>query len=205
MSQRSRTRIVEFKAQTQSKIATLLNDYAEGKISREQFDAIYEHYSGQLDLADTALESSDSGMVEGVEGRTVGIRHSRMGKAVGVLIYHRRSKAFFEALGSFDVPRERFIERFRSTVSTAPGRTGVFYRREELEAGRWLLYTADKQTLVVTLFQNEPSPAQIAEMQRLHQDFEMANKNLLNAEQVETDKLAMPFRVFVQRKRQGAS
>lgn len=200
MSQRSRTKIVEFKAQTQAKLDNLLSEYATGRISREQFDAIYAHHSSQLDLAEAALEESDATLVENAVGRTVGVRKSWLGKAIGVLIYHRRSGTFLEALGNFDVPRELFIDHFRSSVSSAPPNTGVFYRREMISGGRWLLYTADKQTLVITLFAHEPSPAQIREMQRLHQDFETANRNLLAVDEVETGKLAYPFRVFVQRK-----
>ncbi|MDZ4771222.1 MAG: hypothetical protein SGJ24_19035 [Chloroflexota bacterium] len=200
MSQRSRTRIAEFKVQTQTKLAAVLSEYAAGAISREQFDAVYAHYAAHLDMADAALEAEDSSLVEDKNGETQAIRQSRMGKAQGVLIYHRRSGTFFEALGTFDLPQAAFMEKFRASAASAPGKTDVFHRREQIDAGRWVLYTAGKYTLVVTLFQHEPSVAQIAEMRRLHEDFETANAPFLAVNSVDTARLAFPFRVFVQRK-----
>ncbi|MBL8132476.1 MAG: hypothetical protein JNL42_11510 [Anaerolineae bacterium] len=199
MQLRSRTKVAEFKATTQAKIDGVLNEYAAGRISREQFDAVYAHYASQLDLAEAALEESNAGLIEGAAGKTVGVRQSWLGKARGVLIYHRRSRQFLEALGSFDVQREAFIEQFRRTVASAPGKTGVFFRKESIESGRWLLYTAGKHTLVVTLFGHEPSPAQIAVMQRLHGDFETANQHLIDGESIAAAALAFPFRVVIQR------
>ncbi|MBK8023196.1 MAG: hypothetical protein IPK19_17660 [Chloroflexi bacterium] len=199
-SQRSRTKVAEFKAVTQAKIDGILNEYASGRISREQFDAIYAHYSSQLDLAEAALEESNTGLIEDAAGRTIGIRKSWMGKARGVLIYHRRSKTFLEALGAFDVNQDAFAEHFRRTAASAPDRTGVLFRKEAIEGGRWLLYTSGKHTLVVTLFGHEPAPTQIAEMQRLHTDFETANQHLIAAPAIQADRLAFPFHVIIQRK-----
>jgi hypothetical protein len=204
MSQRSRTRIAEFKAQTQTKIASVLEEYAAGKISREQFDAIYAHYSSQLDMAEAALEAEDDSLVDDEAGKTFAIRQARMGKAQGVLILHRRSERFFDALGTFDLPTDPFLSKFRALAASVPNKSGVFYRREAIDSGRWLVYTAGRYTLVITLFQHEPSPAQIAEMQRLHHDFEMANAPFLAVERVDAARLAFPFRVFVQRKRISA-
>jgi len=100
------------------------------------------------------------------------------------------------------VPHEEFTESFRAATTNAPGKTDVLYHRKQIASGYWLLFTSGKHTMVVTLFRHEPSPAQISEIQRLHSDFEVANTLLLAVDVVETEKLAYPFRVFVQRKLQ---
>jgi hypothetical protein len=64
----------------------------------------------------------------------------------------------------------------------------------------WLLFAAGKYTTVVTQFQNEPSPDQCREIERLHHDFELANRTFLRSGQTDKNKLAYPFLVFVQKK-----
>lgn len=205
MSHRSRTKIVEFKAQTQTKLAAVVSEYADGKISHEQFDAIYAHYSQHLDMAEAALEAADATIIEDQGGQTYAIRQARMGKAQGLLIYHRESQTFIDEMGTFDVPTGQFLEKFLLSASSAPEQTNLYHRREQIDSGRCLLYTAGRFTMVVTLFLHEPSSQQIAEMRRLHEDFETANAPYLTENKVDTARLAFPFRVFVKRKLKASS
>ena len=73
-------------------------------------------------------------------------------------------------------------------------------RVQRLEDKRWLLFGGGQYTTVVTAFRNEPSPMQMREMQRLHEDFETANLAMLETDSVDAHALAYPFHVFIQRK-----
>jgi hypothetical protein len=75
-------------------------------------------------------------------------------------------------------------------------------RTEKLENRRWLLYSVGTHTTVVVLFQNEPSPIQSREIERLLHDFEQANASFLTKEHVESHKLAYPFMAFIKQKMQ---
>jgi hypothetical protein len=65
---------------------------------------------------------------------------------------------------------------------------------------QWLLFAAGKFTTVITLFRNEPSDMQVREIERLHHDFEAANRPYFVKGSVDSSKLAYPFLVFIQKK-----
>ena len=73
----------------------------------------------------------------------------------------------------------------------------------KISAKQWLVFEGGMFTTVVTLFRNEPSEAQCREIERLHRDFEEANRSFFMVNAVDSAKLAYPFMVFVQRKVRG--
>ncbi len=199
-------KISELKSQLQTKIQKLLSEFADGTISREQFHVIYERYTSQMAMADMALRSSSPdavlGLVQGDGTSTVAIKEQHMGKAVGMTIYNNRSGTLLEVLGDFDVPPAKLapiLNDFSLMMES-----GKLVEREvrKIGAKQWLLFAAGRFTTVVTLFQNEPSELQLREIERLHHDFEEANKIFFNKGSVDATKLAYPFLVFVQKKMQ---
>ncbi|MEP6988146.1 MAG: hypothetical protein ABI970_21260, partial [Chloroflexota bacterium] len=73
----------------------------------------------------------------------------------------------------------------------------------KISAKQWLVFAGGIFTTVVTLFRNEPSEAQCREIERLHRDFEEANRAFFMSNMIDSTKLAYPFIVFVQRKVRG--
>ena len=55
-------------------------------------------------------------------------------------------------------------------------------------------------TTLIALFSLEPSDNQLQMVERMHQDFEQANKAALEAGHIDPTKLAFPFYSFVQRR-----
>src|SRR5262249_40159820 len=101
------SKIEAYKAETHQKIENLLEEFAQGKINREQFNTIYAHHSAKLRLAEEAIQQNDAAMVDGKQGQTIGIRQAYMGKAIGFMIYHNKSGMFVDTLGMFDIPPSR--------------------------------------------------------------------------------------------------
>lgn len=203
MAADSDSKVRAFKAQVQEKIQKLLTEFADGTISREQFHAIYERYTGQLVIADMALRSQAPEAVIGVvqDGPpTVALREATMGKAIGMLIYNNRTGMLLETLGDFDVPTSRIAPILNDFSMQMEN--GSLVEREVRRFGprQWLLFAAGQYTTVVTLFRNEPSELQMREIERLHHDFEAANRAFFNKGSVDAARLAYPFLVFVQKK-----
>lgn len=200
MTSDKRKKIEEFRNRIHDKMQSMLTEFSEGKISREQFNAVYQHYNNQLAIADEALESGDTDALDQVGGVTLSIRQSHMGLALGLVIYHNKSGTLVDTLGDFDVPPKQ-ISRVLNDFSMLMERDQFIEPRvEKVDDQNWLLYAPGQQTTVVTLFRNEPSQYQINEIKRLHHDFEIANATLLSAAQVDSRQLAYPFLVFVQQK-----
>lgn len=203
MATDSDTKIHAFKAEVQTKIQKLLGEFADGSISREQFHAIYERYTGQLAIADMAMRSSAPDAVIGVvkDGPpTIAIREAHMGKAIGMVIYNNRTGTLLETLGDFDVPPNKLAPILNDFTMLME--SGQLIEREVRTIGtkQWLLFAAGSFTTVVTLFRNEPSDLQIREIERLHHDFEQANRAFFHKGSVDSSRLAYPFLVFVQKK-----
>ncbi len=210
MDATARTKMEVLKAQIQAKISKILAEFAEGKLSREQFHAIYEHYSAQLTMVDDAItmaetasskgHDNDVTLVNGKPGETIAIRHAHMGKAIGLVIYHNKSGMFVETLGAFDVPPSRIAATLNDFSLMMETKRLIDRRIEKIGMKQWLMFAAGKYTTIVTLFHNEPSPQQSREMERLHYDFEVANEVHLQGARVDPSKLAYPFLVFIQQK-----
>ena len=191
-----------FMTQVEDKIRTLLREFSDGKLNSEQFHMLYERYSSQRLIAQQAMLTGDMQVLNDAPGDqpTYVIKEAHMGKAIGVMIYLNSSGATIEALGEFDVSAfvvSPVLNEFRQAAANS---RIIRARVQRLEDKRWLLFAGGRYTTVVTVFRNEPSPMQMREMQRLHEDFETANQAMLEADTVNANQLAYPFHVFIQRK-----
>jgi len=193
-------KVQQFKAEVQSKIETLLNEFANGKVSREQFQALYTHQSLKLQLAEEAIRADNDGMIDGSQGQTISIRQSHMGKAIGLMIYHNKTGMFVDTLGAFNVPSAHIAPILNDFSMLMDANRPIDRQVVKVGEKQWLLFAAGRFTTVVTLFQNEPSSEQSREIERLHYDFEMANGKLLAGSHMDKSKLAYPFTVFIQQK-----
>lgn len=194
-----------FKATLQQKIQKLINEFAEGTISREQFHAIYERYTGQMALADMAGSTSQSSAEAIISMAqdgppTVAVKESMMAKAIGMAIYDHRTGKLLETLGGFDVSPDKLAPILNDFTLMIESGKHVEREVRKIAARKWLVFAAGRFTTVVTLFYNEPSEAQGREIARLHHDFEQANQPAFTSGAVDAGKLAYPFLVFVQKK-----
>ncbi|MBZ0288860.1 MAG: hypothetical protein K8I30_14685 [Anaerolineae bacterium] len=191
-----------FRVQVIEKIQALLNEFAEGNLNQEQFNVLYERYSGQLAMAQQALESGSADVVRNAPGDkgTIAIKQEYMGKAVGLSIYQNRTGAMIETLGDFEVSAFVISPVLSEFSALMEQEKSIEPRTEKLAAKRWLLFTGRRYTTVVTLFHNQPSLQQIREIERLHHDFEVANGAPLARGRLDSKTLAYPFVVFVQKK-----
>ncbi len=197
----SSDRVNALRAQIQGKIESLVQEFAEGQISREQFHVIYDRYSSQLALADMAAQSMAPGTIlDTVNGgeSTIAVKEQHMGKAIGMSIYRRVGSTLLETLGSFEVAPEQV----RRIVSDFKG-WGSDYETRQIGPRQWLLIRTGRASTVVTLFHNEPSQMQVNVIARLHGDFERANAAFFKGDSVDAGKLAYPFLTFIQQTIRG--
>jgi hypothetical protein len=191
----------KLRSQVLEKIDKLLTEFGEGKVSREQFHAIYEHYNNRLNLIEQmgGSETAPAGDIE--PGGTIAIRQKHMGKALGLIIYHHKSAMFVDTLGDFDVAPSLLSPTLNDFSQLAESGQLIDRRVLKLADQRWLLFAAGRYSTVATLFHHEPSALQIREIERLHHDFETANASALRHNYaVNKNSLAYPFLVFVQSK-----
>ena len=197
------TDVETFREQIETKLTRTVNEFAQGKLSRELFQMIYERYSGQLSMIDKALATGnlDSVLLSGSGEATIAMRDAYEGKARGVMVYHNRTGTVLDTLGTVDVPLSvlaPILNRFSMLMEEDQM---IKPQAKHVSDCQWVLFIAGEHTTIVTEFKNQPSPAQTRTMQRLHHDFEKANAGSFGRDLIDASKLALPFHVFIERVR----
>jgi hypothetical protein len=204
-----------FIAQTRTKMKQLVDDFANGKLNREQFHTLYDRYQSQINGVKLILAENDPTMwIEALDDdETVTLRKRLLAKATGLVIYTNSSGALLDKLGKFNVSGvevadllEKFKKRIDAEISkddVADGDQVTQHRYHqyvvELQPHGWLLLVQGRLTKIITSFSREPTQDQRDTMIRLLRDFESANAVHLQKPDVTAKELAMPFRVIVQR------
>lgn len=185
----------------ESKVKRLVDDFAQGKINRRQFDEMYAHYQRQRELIEVALETSvevsDWQDLETLEA-TSAIRLRYAAQSLGGAVYLKDSNVPLHTEGDFPVDSERvnsLISSFHA-AATELFRTGI---RTEIEDGRWLCLVPGRFSMLSVVFSQEPPLAQIALLEDLHRDFEQANVTYLETGVADSLNMVYPYAAVLER------
>lgn len=202
MSSEANQKAEAFKLLMEEKIQSIVKEFAEGKISREQFHVLYERYSARLSIATHALMTGNPDAVNIAQGGppTIAVRDEYMGKVQGLLIYHNQGAKILEILGDFPIAFSLLEPTLEDFTLQMIAKQFIDRRIEKVGKKDWLLFLPGQFTTTVVLFINEPSPQQIRELERLRHDFEQANRAQLAKEHIDSNTLAYPFLIFVKKK-----
>jgi len=188
-----------FKQIIETKIHRIVEEFAEGKLSREQFQVLYERYNGRLSIANQALVSGTPEAIKIAQGgpSTLMVKDTYMGRAMGLVAYHNTNNIQLESLGEFTISAAhiaKILVRFAQQRAS-----GKFIERhvEKIKENQWLLMLPGQTTTIGVRFENEPSQQQIREIARLQHDYERVNDKVLAQSHV--DELAAPLVVFVRK------
>lgn len=193
----------EFIAQIHQKMSKLVQEFATGAINRTQFHQLYDRYQRQIMTVAQFIAESDPAMWKDAIHETEDTLHLKKrltAKAVGMSVYYNQSGMPIETLGEFAIEPELIVPMLSSYRSAAAEIFRAGMRSTEMENGQWLCFVPGTYTTLIALFSLEPSTNQLQMVERMHQDFEEANKTALQAGEVDPEKLAYPFYAFVQRR-----
>src|SRR5260221_2353373 len=185
--------------QIQIKMKKVVDEFAAGEISREQFQKIYEHYQAQIVLAAQMMMDADSlATMEPTAGETMAIRKGLTAKAKAMTVYYHATGLLLETIGDFDVP-VALISPTLNNIGTQVAAGNKVDTRVEKFNNEWLLYMPGKYSTAVMLLSHEPAVRQISIMESMHRDFEGANDNILKSGQADGGALVYPFQAIVRR------
>ncbi len=200
-----------FISQTRTKMEQLVEDFADGKLNREQFQMLYDRYQTQINGVKLILMENDPSMWSTAldTQETLALRKKLLAKAVGLVVYLNKTGTLLDTLGKFEVDGTnvaKLMQKFKEYVDkhgepTSSHPTEIRYRQMvvELPPYDWMFIAKGLLTTTITRFSREPTQDQRETMIRLLRDFEMANTSHLKKPNVTVEDLAMPFQVFVKR------
>ncbi|MCC7209179.1 MAG: hypothetical protein IT323_17840 [Anaerolineae bacterium] len=185
--------------QVRGKMRQLADEFAAGEINRDQFYKIYAHYQAQINLATGLLDQMNQPTPKALEsGETIAIRRQFTALARAAVVYYHATGEILEVIGELDLPISEII----GACADLAARVQQFGSAETVtrQVGQsWLLFTPGAHSTAVMLFSAEPVMGQIAIVQNMHRDFEVANEAALVSGQTRAVQLVYPFLSFVRR------
>ncbi len=184
---------------TRAKMERLVEDFADGRLNREQFQALYERYQKQINGVKNLLAETDPTHWQDAIGgeHTIDIRSRLMAKAVGMLIFINHDLRHLDTLGQPVLSPVHIYDILEHIPEQAAN--GIYEAVTEIPRKGWILVMRGELTTVILLFSREPTFDQRATIRQLLTDFEHANAALLKRPDITTDQLAMPFQVLIRR------
>ncbi len=185
----------------QTKMRQLVDDFAAGKINRTQFHGLYDRYQRQLtsimQLAANPSELTPDIVPDSED--TFHIKKRLTSRVLGVSIYSNQSGLPIETLGEFVVDPALLVPMLSSYRAATREIFKAGMRSTVMENDQWLCFVPGNYTTLIVLFSIEPATVQLATVERMHRDFEDANKTALEKGNVDPATLAYPFLTFVRK------
>jgi hypothetical protein len=186
------------------KMANLAAEFAQGKLNRDQFDAIYTRYSEQRDIVERLLaRNPDSQAWQSVirEGHTTFLKQHYASLVLSYAIYDQESFTQITVSGPLQLEHnqiEAVLNRLKA-IRDQRGNPGP--AQKKIAEGRCVLFAPGEITIAVVIFSREPAAAQIARVQDVHLDFERANQHALRLRDYTVDQLVFPHRALLEEKK----
>jgi len=176
--------------QLKEKSLILAGKFATSRIDRSQFDNEYRLCQEEILNLEYAVAqdfSESTGSVSNAWSQN---------PLLGLYIYDRQSGTVWISRGNVEVDHNlvlayRQVSRPKGREAHAPERQPV-----QLKNGRWMYLTSGEHSQAVSVFNRQPSSAQLMKLDEIQQIFERANAYLMQEVPVNPETLVCPFEVF---------
>lgn len=194
----------EFIAQIQCKIDRLVQDFADGQVTRAQFQRLYDRYQRQIATVQQLLDeaSQQAPWHEAIfeTEDTLKLKKRFTAKPLGMSLYAIQTGLHIHTLGEFHVDDQLITPLLYSCRAALPDSFRAGPRSAELENGQWLCFMPGRHTVLIALFSLQPSDDQLETLGHMHEDFEEANLAALQSSTAEPEELVYPFYALMQRR-----
>jgi seryl-tRNA synthetase len=183
------------------KMQTIADEFAEGKINRAQFNAMYKRYSEQRTIIERLVERNPESdawrQVMGTKGYTSYLRSHFEAQPLYYAVHaHHQAKPV--VLGGSKPDTEATLLPMLEAVWKMPNIPKAGVGRKSLANGEWLILALGEYALTAVVFSLEPSIAQARLVRDLHNDFERANQAALARKWIIPDRMVFPQRALTE-------
>lgn len=180
------------------KVDRLVSDFAKRKINPMQFRELYSHYQLEIRRIEAvAAVWPDEWRDAAREGDSLVIRKRYMATPHAFAIYENDSGLPLATLGQFTLDPALVIPMLSSYQSATKEIFGAGLRLTEIENGQRLCFVRGKYSTMLAVFNNEPVPGQLEFLDKLHRQFEVANRPVLTSKPINIVELIFPHRYFL--------
>lgn len=183
------------------KMKTVAGEFAEGKINRAQFNALYKRYSEQRTIIERLMQRDPENeawrQVMSTKGYTSFLRSHFEAQPLYYSVHtHREIEPIVRggprpADASMVQPLLRAVWQLATVPKQGVG-------KKALANGEWLVLAVGEHALTAVIFSLEPSVAQARLVRDLHNDFERANQAALARKWIIPDRMVFPQRALTE-------
>ncbi|NLX10598.1 MAG: hypothetical protein GXY36_13155 [Chloroflexi bacterium] len=198
--QRAEEALIELR----QKMAQVAAEYAEGRLNRAQFEAVYGRYSEQRDITERLLaRNPESQAWQSViqPGHTGFLRSHYAARVLSYAIYDQRTAEVIHVSGTTRLEDAQIAAVLRrlTAIMAERGNPGPTTRRTADD--HCVLFVPGELTIAIVIFLLEPAGQQIQRVSDLHRDFERANWHALANHDYEPERLVFPHRALLEDQR----
>lgn len=182
------------------KMESSASEFAQGKLNRAQFNAVYSRYSEQRSIIERLMKrdpDSDAWKAVAAPGHTrFLIDHFEAHTLYYIVFLHNRPKPLM--WGGKTPPEGTIIIQILKTLWSMPNRPKTGAARKDVKNGRWLLIVIGEHAVTIVHYSLEPAALQMNRVRDMHADFERANKMLLERGMTSPERLVFPQRALIE-------
>lgn len=184
------------------KMETIAAEFADGKINRAQFNAMYSRYSEQRVIIQRLIERNPESkawkQVVNNAGHTTFLRQRFEAQPLYYVVFRHDSLVALNTGGKAQ-PSMEILTPVLKGLWAMPNRPSAGLARKLIkDHDQWLVLAVGKYTVTVVIFLLEPSSAQATLVRDLHQDFERANQAALARQTARLERMVFPQRALVE-------
>lgn len=183
------------------KMEQVASEFAQGKINRAQFNAMYGRYSEQRAIIERLLERNPDSKawrsVLGVGGHTGFLRQHFEAQPLYFIVFRHGSPRPL-IYGGPKAPSQEDIQPILRQLWTMSSRPRTGLARKMISSSQWMIMALGPHAVTLVLFMLEPSQQQAHLVRDLHADFERANAAALERGTTRLDRMVFPQRALVE-------
>jgi hypothetical protein len=184
---------LHYSNRVRSKLAALVEDFAQGRVNRAQFEVLYAHYQKERDAVEKLIASqpsSDAWRMAMTEGQSVMIRRRLGSRVLGYAVYADEDPTPLRVYGEF---AELDAKQLASLLDYLDEKKSLITVTNFDQKATCLCIVPGELATLFVLFSTEPARIQIQLLQDLHQHFERANYRVLARSFYKPGDLVFPF------------
>lgn len=186
------------------KTAYVAAEFAEGKLNRAQFVALYAHYNEKRTIIERLLArnpGTSAWQPVATPGHTMFLRTHFEARVLSFAIYDYAHDvgALVTSQGSPLVGEDLATKIARAVAILRRNHNTLSPQRKPIEDGHWAVFVPGSYTIAIIVFSLEPSALQVTLVQDLQRDFERANRTMLERGVLQQEQLVFPHRALFEK------
>jgi len=183
-----------------SKMESLADEFAHGKINSVQFHMLYRRYSEQRAIVEKLLErnpESDAWQRVVTTGQTGFLRSQYAAQAQYYAVFRIGLDKPMQ-FGGKQTANEPLMALMATKLWSLPNRPTPGLAKKAVSSGQWVVIATGEYAGTFVVFSLEPSNAQARLVRDLHADFERANAAGFQRGQIVPERMVFPQRALAE-------